>query len=1040
MYNTPRFRRIGAALALAICLPPALATAQTTPSPKDTLTGLITTTQSAANPENPFDSLFPPGTKLLSADNKDGEFTLTFNDRLVARRWLPDSAAELQALLGKTLTEAGLTLRSLKIQIRYGNGPSGKNTIPLSDLLSEPDTVRARATATGAQAKAPLSNPVVQRVDYRGPEITRGLAGRNFVMGPSHGMTWHQEHRWQYQRARLWTIVEDLYPISYVNPFITPMLENAGANVFTVRERDWQPAEVIVDYPAAVSGSYTISEGTWKSLPGGGWQGGLIASLPPEQEPFREGSTAYAEVDPAAPATVTYVPSIPRAGRYAVCLSWAQDRLNSPAVPVTVNHLGGSTKFLVNQQVAGGTWVFLGFFEFDPANSREKGSVVVTTAGAKPSQAAEQRTAAARKDDPSAPAIATRVSIDAVRFGGGMANGAPEGVTSGLPRAYEAARYYLQYSGAPRDLVYLPDVSDGHFGADYNRDIVAKGEWSNYLTGAPSGPNANRSAAGLGVPIEAYLSFHTDAGVDKEGVYGTLMLSSIWDADGSATFPDGRSRLLNRDLGNLMQDELVRSARALYTSSWERRAHENSNFGEARRPNVPSVILELLAHQNLNDMKYGLDPRFKFDISRAIYKSLARFVAWQDGAEPVIQPLAPLNFRIEQDGQGGAVLTWEPQDDPLEPSATPTGYVLYSSRDGRSFDNGSFVANSSVALGQLPEGELLAFRVTAVNEGGESFPSPTLAMRWKSGKQPLLIVDGFDRLSGPVPVEGGGVRGLDRSVDPGVPYQYNYGIVGDVYDFNPDSEWKNDLEETGWGASSNMMEGHLEKGNTFDHSVGYGATLGQLDFAFDSTTLGGFSAIGRKDLAKHSALVWIGGRQRTVLPPQGIAPGHGDPDRMKPAFSLMSDAQAGRLLEYVADGGRILMSGAHVGEELLGGGMGPKAQLAREVFGVESSTARVKGLAAVESTKEGGVFSAVPTFRYGVDLGSPVNLEPAVYPVPAVDQFEGKGEISLTYAGGGAAASVTRQGILLGFPLESVLPPPTRAEMLKRSIAHLLER
>jgi hypothetical protein len=1026
-------------LVLALGLPASVVVADNPAQLVHSLNTAISAAQEGADPENRFDALFPPGTKVFSATPADKAVFLTFNERLVTRPWSRVSEAELRSFLQKVVDEQGFAGRAVDIRIRYGGAPGRLADYSLEDHVTAPDSVKQRGSERGKNAPTRLANPVVKRADYKGPEITRGLTGRNFVMGPSHGFTWHQEARWQFQRSRLWTTIEDLYPISYINPFLTPMLENAGANVFSVRERDWQSAEVIVDFPAAFPDSYTVAEGTWKSLQGNGWNGGLIASLAPEDEPFRAGSTAYAEVDDAAPATMTYVPDIPRAGRYAVQLSWAQDGLNSPSVPVTVNHLGGSTTFRVNQQVAGGTWVFLGFFEFDPGATREKGSVVITTSGALVSPTAERRTTAARKDDASAPAVRTRVNVDAVRFGGGKAAGAPEGVVGGLPRYTEAARYYLQYAGAPRDLVYLLDTAPGHFGVDYNRDITARSEWPNYLTGSPSGPNANRGARGLGVPIDAYLAFHTDAGIDEAGVYGTLMLSRIWDAEDSDRFPDGRSRLLNRDLANLMQEEIVRSARTLYTSTWERRAHEDRAFGEVRRPNVPSVILELLSHQNFNDMKYGLDPRFKFDMSRAIYKSLARFVAWQDGVEPVIQPLAPLNFRIQQNGQGEAIFTWEPQDDPLEPSATPTGYLLYSSRDGRSFDNGKFVTNSSVVVAGLPEGEMLAYRVTAVNEGGESFPSPTLAMRWKSGKTPLLVVDGFDRVSGPAIVENGGVRGFDRSVDPGVGYEWNHSLVGDVYDFNPKSEWKNDLEEPGWGASTNAMEGHLEKGNSFDHSVVYGRMLAAEDHAFDSTTLGGFGDVSRQQLGVYPAVVWVAGRQRTVQPPAGI-PSHGGPDRMKPAFSLMTDEDAGRLVEYAAAGGRVLMTGAHVGEELLGAKTGSKARLASEVFGVGSFALVPKGVAAVQTGAGTGLFGGVQTFRFGVDLGDPINLEPLVYPVPSTESFEGTGEGSLDYAGGGRACSVTKGAVLLGFPLETVRPRETREELLKRSIAHLLAR
>jgi len=64
----------------------------------------------------------------------------------------------------------------------------------------------------------------------------------------SHGFYYEPKlTRWEWQRARIFQTVEDLYTQSYVLPFLVPMLENAGANVLMPRERDSQIAEVIVD-------------------------------------------------------------------------------------------------------------------------------------------------------------------------------------------------------------------------------------------------------------------------------------------------------------------------------------------------------------------------------------------------------------------------------------------------------------------------------------------------------------------------------------------------------------------------------------------------------------------------------------------------------------------------------------------------------------------------------------------------------------------------------------------------------------------------
>ena len=78
----------------------------------------------------------------------------------------------------------------------------------------------------------------------------------------------------------------------------------------------------------------------------------------------------------------------------------------------------------------------------------------------------------------------------------------------------------------------------------------------------------------------------------------------------------------------------------------------NANYSESARPNTPSMLLELLSHQNYYEMKFGLDPRFRFDISRSIYKGMLKFLSAQYGFEYVVQPLPPDNFAAQLNSSG----------------------------------------------------------------------------------------------------------------------------------------------------------------------------------------------------------------------------------------------------------------------------------------------------------------------------------------------------------------------------------------------------
>ena len=76
----------------------------------------------------------------------------------------------------------------------------------------------------------------------------KGLYNRHIALWSSHGRYYNQEKdKWLWQRPNLFCTNEDLFTQTIVTPYLIPILERAGANVFTPRERDWQPNEVVVD-------------------------------------------------------------------------------------------------------------------------------------------------------------------------------------------------------------------------------------------------------------------------------------------------------------------------------------------------------------------------------------------------------------------------------------------------------------------------------------------------------------------------------------------------------------------------------------------------------------------------------------------------------------------------------------------------------------------------------------------------------------------------------------------------------------------------
>ena len=109
------------------------------------------------------------------------------------------------------------------------------------------------------------------------------------------------------------------------------------------------------------------------------------------------------------------------------------------------------------------------------------------------------------------------------------------------------------------------------------------------------------------------------------------------------------------------------------------------------------MLLELLSHQNFADMRYGLDPRFRFTVSRAIYKGMLQFLCSQYHMDYVVQPLPVDHMALRMTSENEVELTWQPVADALEPTAVAEKYIVYT-RIG----DGGFRQRSIGGRQQLP--------------------------------------------------------------------------------------------------------------------------------------------------------------------------------------------------------------------------------------------------------------------------------------------------------------------------------------------------
>lgn len=729
--------------------------------------------------------------------------------------------------------------------------------------------------------------PFIVEADKFTVAPTEGLEGANIAVWQSHGWYFEKKlNRWEWQRARIMQTVEDLYTQSYVVPFLMPMLENAGAYVLCPRERDLTDIELIIDNDGALAnGTYTENnQSLWSDVtPGFAHRYETYTDIEGKKNPFTLGTARKTAANSGA--TASWNANIPVSREYAVYVSYKSFPNSSTKAVYTVNAADGAHKVTVNQKMGGSTWIYLGTYPLTKGQS-EKPLVTLTAQGGKKNEV---------------------ISADAIKIGGGMGNIAraaqvidqngdtvTEYIASGYPRFTEGARYWLQWAGMP-DSVYTMNNGKN----DYNDDYTSRALWVNYMAG---GSSMLPKREGLNIPVDLSFAFHSDAGTTyNDSIIGTL---GIYSTNDNKTTGNGSSRLANRDLTDMIITEIVNDIRANYEPNWTRRGLWDKKYYEARVPEVPAMLLELLSHQNFADMKYGLDPTFRFTVSRAIYKAMGRFIANRDKRQFVVQPLPVNNFAIVRSGQGKYKLTWAATPDKLEETAMPEYYNVLQRVDGGVFRVVATV-NTPEYTFNAPDDHIYSFKIVAGNKGGVSFPSEVLALcELNNGKAPVTIVNGFTRVSGPDTFDSGEIAGFYDMRDHGVPYIMDASFIGSQFEFRRDIPWMDD-DAAGFGASRANFEEKIIAGNTFDYVYLHGKAIRNAGYGFVSTSVGAF--VNSDAAATPGSIDLILGKQKETKVGTGL---YGTKYKAFPV-ELQN-----RIKAHTDKGGNIFVSGAYVATDL----------------------------------------------------------------------------------------------------------------------------
>ena len=858
----------------------------------------------------------------------------------------------------------------------------------------------------------------------------RGLDGKIMALWQSHG--WYFEpkiDRWEWQRARVWQTVEDLYTQSYVVPFLMPMLENAGAYVMSPRERDVHSTEVIVDNDGALAQSAYAETSGRKS-----WGAGADAGFAYRREqyvgyenPFNEGTYRQVRTTKHAKhaSTARWSADMPSAGSYAIYVSYKSLPQSVSDAKYVVNSLAGACEIRVNQRMGGGTWIYLGEF---PLRKGENPDVVVLSNHSQHDGV---------------------VTADAVKIGGGMGNVArrvekPQadekvGYTydesidyqyqpSRYPRFTEGSRYWLQWAGAP-DSVY----SLSHLTNDYNDDFRSRAEWVNWIAG---GSDVLPERQGLNIPVDMAFAFHSDAGTTPDdGIIGTL---GIYMTRDFGNYANGTPRIYSRLLTDAVMTNIVHDVRAAYEPDWTRRGMWDKSYYEARVPEVPTMLLELLSHHNFADMKYGLDPAFRFTVSRAIYKGILEFISKRDGRSYEVQPLPVNSFAITPTSDGRFRLEWKPTEDTLTLGGAPAKRYIVEERaaDG-AFRQVAVVENPSHEV-SVPEGELRSYRIIALNDGGRSFPSEVLAVGVAPQSQGMvMVVNGFTRISAPSWFETN--RGSDQLAgftdkkDSGVPYVSDISYVGPQFEFRRSEPWHHD-DSSGFGACDATYETQVLAGNTFDYAATHGEAIMAAGYSFVSASMQ--SVVGGLPLDGYVVADFIFGKQREVQIGRGAVPNR---------YKIFTTDVINAISNYTASGGNVLLSGSYVASDIWDKTQRSDAEMkfAREVLGYRWRMSQAEASGRFYTTE-----TALPTMKRGIEGQFATIPNADVYSVESPDGILPSGKNGTTiikYSDNNMSAAVaadlgTYRSVVMGFPFEVIDSAPQRADLMKRILIYLTDK
>lgn len=764
------------------------------------------------------------------------------------------------------------------------------------------------------------------------------LSGVVVYCAAGHGWTAGTDN-WLLQRpGELEGMNEDYGNLDQLNYFVHYAF-NAGATVVPFRPVGYQNEEIVIDNAdpeVTYSGSWSINNSNAKYY-------GQNAS-----DRYR-----FASADVTETATARYSANITTTDFYPVyCFTIA----STNRVPQTyrVKHSGGIGEIVIDHRETGNGWIWLGEYHLVAG---EEAYVEISNTSS----------------------VAGVVVADAIRWGNGIGDTArtSQNAVSGYPRNEECARYWAASELGDKANGFSAGSIWDSSGSDQSDNVSTASRWAREMNQVPAG----------GVLVDrwkrAYLEFHTNA--FNGSARGTVALES-------ATSPTTNQNAYATFISDEVEDDMILATTTdnPYEHVWADRVGSvlAGSFGAistvGNSNEFDATLLEVAFHDSPTDAELLRDARVRAAVARASVQGLIRFLNSLPGSPVplVFPPDRPQAVQIADQGDGDVILDWEPPVIGVIEGGTPTDYVVYSSTNGFGFAIETIVAGgggtpaTTVTLGGIPREETFYYRIAARNQGGESLPSSTVAVRRPAtGAADILVVNGYDRLR--------------RHQNPVTLFIQPPAYAG----LAPERPlWR--------------------RINSFDYVFEYGDAITAAGRGFDSCENEAVEQ-GLLELEDYEIVMWNSGAESIE-------------------DTVLSAAEQLEISDYLDAGGGFFISGSDVSLDLVNQGTGPvfaDTRLTMSFVGDDAGTFNV-------NTDPGGIFSALGSFDFDPTSGARYEVhQPDVLGI----SLGGDAALSYSTGGiaGIQYDSLTYRTVTFGFPFETISSETVRADVMAEVIAFL---